>query len=94
MNLIALMPPLSLIKRLKMYIQATFVFFLPPLYSTNIFFLLILISWLVTYLSYCTYYIVLNIHFKKLINIHFFLFDIDENYAIAKVKIKYPCKSL
>ncbi len=26
MNLIALMPPLSLIKRLKMYIQATFVF--------------------------------------------------------------------
>ncbi len=38
MNLIALMPPLSLIKRLKMYVQATFVFFLPPLYST-IFFL-------------------------------------------------------
>ncbi len=27
MNLIALMPPLSLIKRLKMYLQATFVFF-------------------------------------------------------------------
>ncbi len=27
MNLIALMPPLRLIKRLKMYVQATFVFF-------------------------------------------------------------------
>ncbi len=27
MNLIAHMPPLSLIKRLKMYVQATFVFF-------------------------------------------------------------------
>ncbi len=27
MNLIALMPPLSLIKHLKMYVQATFVFF-------------------------------------------------------------------
>ncbi len=27
MNVIALMPPLSLIKRLKMYVQATFVFF-------------------------------------------------------------------
>ncbi len=27
MNLIALMPHLSLIKRLKMYVQATFVFF-------------------------------------------------------------------
>ncbi len=27
MNLIALMPPLSLIKCLKMYLQATFVFF-------------------------------------------------------------------
>ncbi len=26
MNVIALMPPLSLIKRLKMYVQATFVF--------------------------------------------------------------------
>ncbi len=27
MNVIALMPPLNLIKRLKMYVQATFVFF-------------------------------------------------------------------
>ncbi len=27
MNVIALMPPLSLIKHLKMYVQATFVFF-------------------------------------------------------------------
>ncbi len=27
MIVIALMPPLSLIKRLKMYVQATFVFF-------------------------------------------------------------------
>ncbi len=67
MNLIALMPPLSLIKRLKMYVQTTFVFFC----ATSVvqyFFLLILISWLVTYLSYC---IVLNINFKKLINFFF-----------------------
>ncbi len=61
MNVIAHMPPLSLIKRLKMYVQATFVFFCAKLYK--LFFLLILISWLVTYLSYCTYYIVLNINF-------------------------------
>ncbi len=33
MNVIALMPPLSLIKRLKMYIQATFVFFCAKLYK-------------------------------------------------------------
>ncbi len=59
MNLIALKPPLSLIKRLKMYVQATFVFFCATsVVQIN---LLILISWLVTYLSYCTYYIVLNI---------------------------------
>ncbi len=31
--------------------------------------------WLVTYLSYCTYYIVLNIHFKKLININFLIWS-------------------
>ncbi len=74
MNLIALMPPLSLIKRLKMYVQATFVFFCATS-VVQIHFLLILISWLVTYLSYCTYYIVLNIHFKKLININFFIWQ-------------------
>ncbi len=33
MNVIALMPPLSLIKRLKMYVQATFVFFCAKLYK-------------------------------------------------------------
>ncbi len=38
MNLIALMPPLSLIKHLKMYVQATFVL-LCHLCSTNIFFI-------------------------------------------------------
>ncbi len=32
MNVIALMPPLSLIKRLKIYVQATFVFFCAKLY--------------------------------------------------------------
>ncbi len=59
MNLIALKPPLSLIKCLKMYVQATFVFFCATsVVQIN---LLILISWLVTYLSYCNYYIVLNI---------------------------------
>ncbi len=73
MNLIAHMPPLRLIKRLKMYVQATFVFFCATS-VVQIFFLLILISWLVTYLSYCTYYIVLNINFKKLINIFFFFY--------------------
>ncbi len=33
MNVIPLMPPLSLIKRLKMYVQATFVFFCAKLYK-------------------------------------------------------------
>ncbi len=33
MNVIALMPPLSLIKRLKMNLQATFVFFCAKLYK-------------------------------------------------------------
>ncbi len=33
MNLIAHMPYLSLIKRLKMYLQATFVFFFAKLYK-------------------------------------------------------------
>ncbi len=46
MNLIALMPPLSLIKRLKMYLQlqATFVFFCATS-VVQIDFLLILISY-------------------------------------------------
>ncbi len=46
MNLIALMPPLSLIKRLKMYLQlqATFVFFCATS-VVQIIFLLILISY-------------------------------------------------
>ncbi len=57
MNVIALMPPLSLIKRLKMYVQATFVFFCATSVQYKYIFLLILISWLVSYLSYCTYYI-------------------------------------
>ncbi len=92
MNVIAPMPPLRLIKRLKMYVQATFVFFCATS-VVQIFFFINTNFMIVTYSSYCTYYIVLNIHFKKLIN-NFFLFDIDENYAIAKVKRKYPCKSL
>ncbi len=33
MNVIALMPPLSLIKRMKMYLQATFVFFCAKLFK-------------------------------------------------------------
>ncbi len=33
MNVIALMPPLSIIKRLKMNVQATFVFFCAKLYK-------------------------------------------------------------
>ncbi len=33
MNVIALMPPLRLIKHLKMYVQATFVFFCAKLYK-------------------------------------------------------------
>ncbi len=33
MNVIALMPHLSLIKHLKMYVQATFVFFYAKLYK-------------------------------------------------------------
>ncbi len=44
MNLIALMPPLCLIKRLKMYIKATFVFFCAT-FVVQIIFLSILISY-------------------------------------------------
>ncbi len=33
MNVIALMPHLSIIKRLKMYVQTTFVFFCAKLYK-------------------------------------------------------------
>ncbi len=46
MNLIALMPPLSLIKHLKMYLQlqATFVFFCATS-VVQIYFLLILMSY-------------------------------------------------
>ncbi len=62
MNVIALMPPLSLIKRLKMYVQATFVFFCAKLYM----YFMIGNLFVVLYLLYF-----LNIHFKKLINIHF-----------------------
>ncbi len=82
MTLIALMPPLSFIKRLKMYLQATIVFFC-HLCSTNIFFINTNFICLVTYLSYTTYYIVLIGNFKKLIKLlfFFFFFDIEDNIA-------------
>ncbi len=43
----------------------------------------------VLYLLYCFKYT-----FKKAYKHTFFEFEVDENYAIAKVQIKYPCKSL
>ncbi len=39
------------------------------------------------YLLYCFKYTFLKLK-------QFFSFDIDENDAVAKVKRKYPCKSL
>ncbi len=58
MIFIALMPPLSLIKRLKMYLQATFVFFCAKLYklffiNTNF---MIGNLFVVLYLLYCFKY--------------------------------------
>ncbi len=60
MNLIALMPPLRLIKRLKMYVQATFVFFCAT-FVVQIFFFIntnFMISnlFVVLYLLYCFKY--------------------------------------
>jgi len=58
MNVIALMPPLSLIKHLKMYLQATFVFFCAKLY--NFFFIntnfMIGNLFVLLYLLYCFKY--------------------------------------
>ncbi len=60
MNLIALMPPLSLIKRLKMYVQATFVFFCATSVVQIIFFIntnfMISNLFVVLYLLYCFKY--------------------------------------
>ncbi len=71
MNLIAHMPPLKLIKRLKMYVQVTFVFFcatfVVPLFFINTNFMISNL-FVVLYLLYCFKYT-----FKKLINIHFFI---------------------
>ncbi len=55
MNVIALMPPLSLIKRLKMYIQATFVFFCAKLFFINTNFMIGNL-FVVLYLLYCFKY--------------------------------------
>ncbi len=60
MNLIALMPPLSLIKRLKMYVQATFVFFCATSVVQIFFFIntnfMISNIFVVLYLLYCFKY--------------------------------------
>ncbi len=60
MNLIALMPPLSLIKRLKMYVQATFVFFCATSVVQIFFFIntnfMISNLFVVLYLLYCFKY--------------------------------------
>ncbi len=60
MNLIALMPPLSLIKRLKMYLQATFVFFCATSVVQIIFFIntnfMIGNLFVLLYLLYCFKY--------------------------------------
>ncbi len=57
MNVIALMPPLRLIKHLKMYVQATFVFFCAKLYKsfTNTNFMIGNL-FVVLYLLYCFKY--------------------------------------
>ncbi len=61
MNVIALMPPLSLIKRLKMYVQATFVFFCATSVQYKYFFFIntnFMIGnlFVVLYLLYCFKY--------------------------------------
>ncbi len=60
MNLIALMPPLRLIKRLKMYVQATFVFFCATSVVQIFFFIntnfMISNLFIVLYLLYCFKY--------------------------------------
>ncbi len=60
MNLIALMPPLSLIKRLKMYVQATFVFFCATSVVQIFFFIntnfMISDLFVILYLLYCFKY--------------------------------------
>ncbi len=60
MNLIALMPPLRLIKRLKMYVQATFVFFCATSVVQFFFFIntnfMISNLFVVLYLLYCFKY--------------------------------------
>ncbi len=61
MNLIALMPPLRLIKRLKIYVQATFVFFCATSVVQIFFFIntnfMICNLFVVLYLLYCFKYI-------------------------------------
>ncbi len=55
MNVIALMPPLSLIKHLKMYVQATFVFFCATFFLINTNFMIGNL-FVVLYLLYCFKY--------------------------------------
>ncbi len=54
MNVIALMPHLSIIKRLKMYVQATFVFFCAKLYKLFCIYNIIIYNYNII-LSYCIY---------------------------------------
>ncbi len=56
MNLIALMPPLSLIKRLKMYLQATFVFLCTHYFVINTNFMIGNLFVLLYFLLYCFKY--------------------------------------
>ncbi len=100
MNLIALMQPLSLLKHLRIHIQATCVFFcatsVVQMYFLNIDFI-----WLVFYsTTYSTcFYSVLIRNYKKLINIYFWIWQ-KFTYLMKlekchyKGKNKIPCKSL
>ncbi len=69
MNLIALMQPLSLIKHLKIHLQATCVFFC----ATSVVQIYFLNTDLILLISYstCFYSVVLVRNDKKLINIYF-----------------------
>ncbi len=91
MNLIALMQPLSLLKHLKIHIQATCVFFcatsVVQMYFLNTDFI-----WLVFY-STCFYSVVLIRNDKKLINIYFWIWQKFTYFLMKLEKCHYKGKN-
>ncbi len=90
MNLIVLMRPLSLIKRLKIHLQATCVFFC-AISVVQLYFLNTDLIWLVTHSTFYSVVWIRNV--KKLINIYFLNLINKIWYTFNKVR-KKSCKSL